>query len=500
MFELAYSDLLNCVIASLFCTFLSIFCIDEKYKKIKKVLLILASIFFSLECLSMMTVMSTINYQFLVNLFDFTNFIAAFKTNIFREYIILGIALFIVAIIIICVTYKKLRIRNKKIRYIIICVCLLFLATPYSSVFRFIRTIGYIAYNPDYKLSYQEVFKDITNIDFVDKKDLITHLPNKPKNLVLIMLESTEENFMNEEIFGNIAKDIKNIAYSGEYYSGIPEIQGSNWTMAGIHTLLCGSPRLYNIRRNKLFKTVTVSNLVCLPDILKKAGYNQLYIGGEFKDFAGKSFFLEMHGYDKVYGDKEIFAEYDIPEENRWGWGAKDIDVFNIAKDKFQELSKLNKPFNLTFSTICSHAPNGIYDKRCKNSTGDGVLDAIECTNNHLNDFIDFLKRQPNYKDTIVVIAPDHLVMRSKAGEMSENIGKRTLYVIFLNTGKVEKIDNKILYTDVANMTLERLGIEHNAKFIMYNYKNETVEQRLDFLKKNAKKIQTFNQKTIMQD
>ena len=233
---------------------------------------------------------------------------------------------------------------------------------------------------------------------------------------------------------------------------------------------------------------------------MKKAGYYQLYLGGEFKDFAGKSFFLEMHGYDKTYGDKEIFAEYNIAEKDRWGWGAKDVDVFNIAKDKYVELSKLNKPFNLTFSTISAHAPNGIFDDRCKNSTEDGVLNAIECTNNSLKDFLDFIKTQENYKDTIVVIAPDHLVMRSNAGDISKTLGKRTLYVIFLNTGVVKKIENKILYTDVASMVLEKLGIKHNAKFVMDNYKNQTVEERVNFLEENAKKIQSFNQKTIMQD
>lgn len=497
---LTYSDLLICEIFSFICTFLPIFCISENYKKTKKTLLIIASIFFSLEGLSMMTVMSTINYQFLVNLLDFTNFIAAFKTNIFKKYIIICIIAFILVIVLICFIYKKFKVKNQRTKYIITCICLLFLLTPFSSIQGFFKTMYNIAYNPDYKRSYQDVFKNITGRDYVDKANLIVSLPDKPKNLVFIILESVEENFMNEEVFGDISKNIKDIAYSGEYYSNIPQINGSNWTIAAMHTLLCGSPRLYNLMKNKLFKTVGLSRLVCLSDVLDVAGYNQLYIGGENKNFSGKGPFLKMHGYSTIYGDKEIFAEYDIPKENRWGWGVKDIDVFNIAKDKYQQLSKLDKPFNLTFNTLNSHAPEGVYDSRCKNSTDDGILNAVECTNDYLKDFIDFLKQQPNYEDTIVVIIPDHLVMRSKAGEISESIGKRTLYAIFLNTGKVEKFDNTILYTDIASMILDRLDIQHNAKFIMYNYEHKTVKERLDFFEKNAKKIQTFNQKTIMQD
>ena len=44
------------------------------------------------------------------------------------------------------------------------------------------------------------------------------------------------------------------------------------------------------------------------------------------------------------------------------------------------------------------------------------------------------------------------------------------------------------------------VGIKHNAKFIMYNYNNDTVNDRVKFLEENSKKIKSFNQKTIMQD
>ena len=447
-----------------------------------------------------MTVMTDINYQFLVNLLDFTSFIAAFKTNIFRNYIVMGIAIIIFTILVLYLIYKYVKIKNKIIRYTVMIESIVYLVLPISFYNRFVRTMFDIVYNPYSRMSYEEVFKDITGLDYVDKEDLAVKVPERPKNLVFIILESTEQTFMNEKVFGNIASDIKKLTKEGEFYSEIPEIQGSNWTMAGIHTLMCGSPRLYNIRRNKLFSTVTVSDLICFSDVLKIAGYNQFYIGGEFKTFSGKSFFLELHGYDETWGDKEIFKHYDIAEKDRWGWGAKDLDVFRIAKDKYVELSKENKPFNLTITTIGAHAPKGIYDERCKNSTENPSLNAIECTNDELRDFIEFLKTQPNYKDTIVVIAPDHLMMTSKATDLLEKAGNRKLFTLFLNTGNVAEYNNKILYTDVAEMILDKLNIENNAKFIMYNYKNEDVDTRVEFLNKNADKIQTFNQRTIMQN
>lgn len=508
IFNPNYPNLLACVIVSFLSTFLLIFCIDERYKKTKKLLFALASMFYLLEGISMATVMSTINYQFLVNLLDPTNFAVVFKTKIFMKYIIIGTSAFILIAVTMCLICKKFKIKNKKVRHLIILICLTFLVTPFSSTFRFARTLYNLMYDPNYRMNYKEAFKDITGYDFVDKDDLIVSLSNKPKNLVFIILESVEESFMNEQLFGGIVKDIKNIAYSGEYYSKIQQIEGSSWTMAGIHTLLCGSPRVYNLERDRIFKAIRVSKLVCLSDVLEKAGYYQVYYGGESRDFAGKFPFLKMHGYNEVYGKREIRYEYPELKNNGSNWGVKDIDLFNIAKDKYIKLSKTGRPFNLTFTTLAPHIPNGIYDERCRNSTSDGILNAVECTNDYLKDFIDFLKQQPNYKDTVVVIAPDHIAMipdpiiekRGRTINKSGVIGKRTLYAIFLNTGEVKKIDGEILYTDIANMTLEKLNIKHNARFLMYNYKNDTVDNRIDFFEKNIKKVRTFNQKSIMQD
>lgn len=501
MTGLIYADLLNCAVVTLISIFLLILCINDKYKKTKTSLSIIFSIFFILQATSLLTIMTDINYHFLVNLLDITTFIAMFKTNIFREYILMALGIIIIVIFILYFIHKKVKITNKFIKYAIISICSIFLLTPFSLLNRFTKVIFNIAHNPEYRKSYQTTFKEITQIDFVDRNNLITKLPEKPKNLVLIFLESTEQNFMNEQEFGKLLGAIKSLTEEGEYFYNIEEIEGSNWTLAGMHTAMCGSPSIYNIRRNKLFKTVTVSNLICFSDVLKKANYNQVYLGGVFKTFAGKSFFLEMHGYDKIYGDKEVFAEVSIKDEDKWGWGAKDLDLLTLAKAKYKELSEQNQPFNLTIITVGGHAPNGIYDKRCKNSTDNGVLNAIECTNDLIKDFIDFLKTQPKYKDTIVVILPDHLMMTSNlTNKLSKIEGGRKLFTIILNSGKIEKYDNKILYTDLAEIMLNRLNIQHNAKFIMNNYNNETTKTRIEFLNNNLNKIKNFNQKTIMQD
>lgn len=494
--ELNYSRLLNCAIISALLTFLFICLIDNKYKKTKLTLFYTSIVFYTLEAISFLTIMWDMNYAFLRNLFEPTNYIAAFQ--VYRKYTLLAVICVILTAIVITAINKYVKIKNKYIKYPIMLCCVLYLATPYSMIYRFSKTVYKIMYNPSYKMTYQELFKHFTGKDFVDKKDLQVNAENG-KNLVFIYLESYEQNFLHDSL-KDISANVRKLASEGEFYSNIPQIEGSSWTMAGIHTTLCGSPEIYSIRRNKLFPTVTYSDLICFSDVLHKAGYNQVYIGGEFRTFSGKYYFLNLHGYDKVYGDKEIYAEYPIQEKDRWGWGAKDKDVFAFAKIKYKQLIESGKPFNLTISTISPHAPAGIYDERCKNPFDNSTLNAIQCDDEDLQDFLDFIKTQPNYENTIIVLLPDHLLMSSNASDILNKIGNRQLYSIILNNGKNVEHKGEILYTDIPDIVLENLNIRHNALFLLHNYKNESVKDRVKFIENNVEKIRSFNNKTIKQE
>lgn len=495
--ELDYERLLHFFILSVLTSFLAIFLINDKHKKTKITLFSIATTFYVLQTISFLTIMWDMNYHFLANLFEPTNYIVAFTT--YREYAWLAVGVVILLVVVLYFMNKYIKIKNNKIRYTIITLCCIFLITPYSLVNRFSIVLYKILYNPSYTKSHQELFKEITGKDFIEKENIKIENTNN-KNLVLIFLESFEQNFLNEEKLKEVAPNLRKLTNQGEYYYNIEQIEGSSWTMAGIHTTLCGTPEIYSVRRNKLFKTVTISNLTCFSDVLNKAGYNQVYLGGEFKTFAGKSYFLELHGYNQVYGDKEVFKEMNVKEEDKWGWGAKDHEVFELAKKKYVELSNQNKPFNLTISTLAPHAPEGIFDKRCRNTTDNSTLNAVQCDDDLLIDFINFLKQQSNYKNTIVVILPDHLLMASNASDILENIGNRKLYTLFLNTGKIEKIDNKILYTDIARIILNKLDIKSNVEFLLENRDNKSTKERINYINNNIEKIRSFNNKTILQE
>ena len=153
--------------------------------------------------------------------------------------------------------------------------------------------------------------------------------------------------------------------------------------------------------------------------------------------------------------------------------------------------------------TIDLHYPQGEKEPRCPNITNNNSKNILKCTDDNINDFINFLKQQLNYSDTLIVILPDHLYFDN--GDISKSLGNkkdRKLYAIILNSGKKAIYNGEILYVDLANIILDRLGIVHNVNFLLdkNNNKNLTIKERVDFIKDNFDKIKYFNNKTVLQE
>lgn len=481
--------LVSVLITIIFLTFI-------KNKKIKKVLFWIFVPIYTIQTISLVTTKWDAGYQFFVNLFDYTVIKSAF--SVYLRYSIVGILLFVLIYFIIYKLIMFFNVKNKYIRISFLFISLTYLICPYSSIFRFFSIFIKYFNSPYYSLAQEELFKEISGKDFINKTNIETNINGRPKNLVIIFLESVEQSMLENEPFKELTKDIQSLISEGEFFKNIRQIDGSGWTMAGVHTVLCGNVFAYHSINT--FRHANVSSLICLPDLLKNSGYYLVNIGGDNKQFAGREMFMKLHGYDEIFGWKEIQEKMNIPDSYTEGWGIKDIDSFNFVKKKFLELSKSNKPFHILTKTVDMHSPNGEYDPRCPDITGNSTLNVLKCTNDNLLNFINFLKKQPNYKDTLVVILPDHLYMTGNISKYLDKVKDRKLYAIVLNSGKTAIYDDQILYVDLANIILDRLKIEHNANFLLDNNKNLTTGERANFINNNFDKIKAFSNKTVLQE
>lgn len=103
---------------------------------------------------------------------------------------------------------------------------------------------------------------------------------------------------------------------------------------------------------------------VCTGDVLKAAGYSNSFYQGAELAFAGKDTFLKSHGFDHVYGFKELREQVADPSyKNDWGW--YDDSVLDVVYGKFVELSKQRQPFSLFTLTVDTHHPDGFISAGC---------------------------------------------------------------------------------------------------------------------------------------
>lgn len=283
----------------------------------------------------------------------------------------------------------------------------------------------------------------------------------KPKNLVLIYVESLENSYKQPELFGkNLLSSLDRL--KGLSFTDYRKAPGTWWTIAGITATQCAVPlksvSLYDGNDQGEKIKSFLPNAVCLGDILHDAGYHNVYMGGDALGFAGKGMFFQDHHYDEVYGRDELKGKLTDAQLNFWG--LYDDDLFASAKAKLIALHKNKQPFNLTMTTIDTHGPDGHFSKYCKSvgiKTFEGV---VECTSNQVASFVKFMQKSGYLKDTNVVILGDHLAMENPVSEKLDLIKERHIYNQFISNDHFEKNRNQILPFDMFPTILDFIGFK----------------------------------------
>ena len=95
-------------------------------------------------------------------------------------------------------------------------------------------------------------------------------------------------------------------------------------------------------------------------------------------------------------------------------WGMEDQKLFACAKEKLQELSSGEQPFNLTLLTVDTHFEDGYVCDLCQNEFGDNqYANVMACSSRQVNHFIKWIQEQPFYENTTIVLSGDHWTMDS---------------------------------------------------------------------------------------
>ncbi len=313
----------------------------------------------------------------------------------------------------------------------------------------------------DYALSQLNIQPyDYTKLDNIQAKP--------GKNIVVISLESFEKGLLGDSL-AHLTPNIRQLAKDMTFLE-MDQGQGSSWTSGAVYTMLTGIPAFFSSNSNNTFYNIVEMNTPGLPQVLSKAGYQLSYLMSK-PEYGGMDEMLEAFGF-KVNPSINTtnFPNNEIP----------DLDLFNSAKKQLLKYKTTEQPFAMFLSTISTHFPDGIYDKRMEAAIPPKLSNLefmVAAVDHMVGDFVQFMENEGLLENTIIYLLPDHLLMGHGARVMSALTHPRGLYVISNASKERLKVsgDNRIQQIDLPKLMLNGGEVEHNAKFLC------------DFLTKNSK-------------
>ncbi|KER88723.1 phosphoglycerol transferase I [Xanthomonas sp. WHRI 7064] len=299
-----------------------------------------------------------------------------------------------------------------------------------------------IAVSPLYR-DGKRLYYQLRPVDYatVVPEYLVPQQPlQKRKNIVWIYGESLERTYFDEDVFPGLMPNLRALASEAVDVRNLTSTEGSGWTIAGMVASMCGVPLTTapgdenSMGRMGLF----LPEARCLGDYLKDQGYRNHYVGGADASFAGKGSFLSSHGFDVVH-DVSYFRDKGVAPKHFSAWGVHDDVLLDDAWDSFQTLSRAGQPFMLTTLTMDTHHPAGHLPLACKgqhydSALGDiGLLHAIKCSDRLIGELVARIRNSRYGKNTIIVIASDHLAMPN---DLSDVLAKQKRENLLLFLGK----------------------------------------------------------------
>lgn len=290
--------------------------------------------------------------------------------------------------------------------------------------------------------------------------------PQQPRNLITIYLESVENTFADEAVFGENLLAELDAATSGWADYPLQQYPTGGWTMAGIVGTQCGIPL-----KSKLLVPGTNSNTLgeqvesylpgatCLGDLLAARGYTNAWVGGAHPRFGGKDTFLADHGYTSIQG----LGDWEAAGEDRANisvWGLSDGRLMTHARDTLAVLRASGQPFNLTILTLDTHEPAGRFDS-CTTAHQVAMATALKCSTTAVAGFLAHLEQQGVLDDTVVVVMGDHLKATAEGGDFSAELDAAAGRTILFRVWSPDRVRFSRQGADqlsVLPTTLELLG------------------------------------------
>ena len=320
-----------------------------------------------------------------------------------------------------------------------------------NPVFSFLSSLGK---SGDYILSYDYMTDDechqlTDSLFYTDSTDADTLLTTQRPNILLIVMESCGGQFTKIGGHPEITPRLNQLAEQGVYFS---ECYANSWrTDKAVVSILSGYPAF---PVTSVMKVPEKSRkMPSIAHSLGQEGYqNTFYYGGDINFTNMRSYVLGT-GYDRLVWKTDFTGD----EQATCQWGVRDDIMFNTLLADIQK-EQTDKPWMKTLLTLSSHEPWDVPTK----VLDDEVYNAFNYLDQCLGRFIDDLRKTPAWRNTLVVILPDHGYRYQGIDEATRLYNHIPMIWVGGAVRQPVVIDRLCNQSDLAAMLLGQLGIRHD--------------------------------------
>lgn len=451
----------------------------------------MASLFIGLQVASLFFVQNFVNYQFYLhfNMRDITSMLGLYlpETAVFVT-LLIGMFFFLFNagriqdrfLIALSSIHHGLKLAHKSyfinsLRVVIVTTSLIVMNNYRGLIYESRDLMAVLSANGDQK-EFKHLLAQLGIHDYVQPEALVVQTEQK-KNIIVISLESLEKGYLSDEM-AQLTPYLRSLKETWTYHE-MEQNEGSKWTSGSLFTSITGFPAYFGPKYWTLFNSTYHSRITGITHVLKKAGYTVTYLMEDSR-FQGTQDMLNAFKVDEI-----IDA---ISMQNK----THDKDLFESTKLEIKENAASKKPFFIHLSTIDTHFPNGIYDKRMEAHLPPQASDLefmVSALDYMLKDFISFLDQEGLLPNTVVYIYPDHLKHGDPA--IFENTGERGLFLLTnAEHGSLGTQESDILnQIDLPEIVLNGAQITHNATFLS----NYIAEDKNRFTEENIHELTLIN-------
>ena len=280
-------------------------------------------------------------------------------------------------------------------------------------------------------------------------KDVDTLLNTQTPNIILILLEGCGGTFT--EIGGrmDITPHLNQLAKESIYFTNC---YGNTWrTDRGTVCAWSGYPSFPSMSVMKIpSKSRTLPNIA--KTLQTERGYNTRYLYGGDINFTNMRSYLIAGGFQQLTSQDD----YTAAERSTARWGVKDEITFETL---FQMATETPAPYLIGFSTLSSHAPWDVPIKKFDDEEDNAFYYLDQC----LGRFIQKFRQSEAWKNTLVILVPDHGIPHKEIGETTRLMNHIPMIWIGGAIKEPRRIEQVCNQTDLPATLLGQLGLNHDA-------------------------------------